>query len=54
MRYGVDVIAIAISLGMTLFFSLELFIREGTIISMILFLIYSGMDQAMAFKQGHC
>ncbi len=37
LRYGVDVFAIALSLGMTLLFSLDLFIREGTIISMVLF-----------------
>lgn len=54
MRYGVDVIAIAVSLSMTLFFSLELFIREGTIISMILFSFTAGwikqwrLDRAMA------
>lgn len=37
LRYGVDVFAIGLSLSMTLFFSIDLFIREGTMISMVIF-----------------
>lgn len=36
LRYGVDVISIIISISVSLVFTLPLFVREGTIISMVL------------------
>ena len=35
-RYGVDIISILISLAITLFFGMPLYIREGSIVSMLL------------------